>query len=92
MYAAIRRSRIDPEQVDVLRENLDREIIPRMRQASGARAGYWMMPEKGGGASILLFDTKEQAEQPLPNAMPGEHPAPGVTVESVEVLEVVGTF
>ena len=35
-------------------------------------------------------ESKDVAAMPVPNAQPGESPAPGVTVESVEIREVIG--
>lgn len=92
MYAAIRRSRFDPSQFDGASTRLEDEIIPRVRQLPGAVGGYWFRPVDGVGMSILIFETKEDAERPLPNAQPEESPAPGVIVESLDVLEVVGKF
>lgn len=92
MYAAIRRSRFDLSQFDSAKTTLEDEVIPRVRQLPGAVGGYWLGPAEGVGMSILIFETKEDAERPLPNAQPGESPAPGVTVESLQILEVVGKF
>lgn len=92
MYARIGRSRIDLPQLEAARKMLETEIIPRVRQLPDAVAGYWMEPVDGAGMSIIVFETKEAAERPVPNAQPGDSPAPGVTVESVEIREVWGNF
>lgn len=92
MYAAIRRSRMDLSQFNPDPSNLENEIIPRVKQLPGVVAGNWLGPVDGVGMSILLFETKEDAERPIPNAQPGDSAAPGVTVESLDVLQVVGKF
>ena len=92
MYASIRRSRADQAQLEDARKMLEDEIIPRVRQLPGAVAGYWFAPADGMTTSIVVFDSKDDAERPIPNAQPGDSPAPGVTIESVEVREVLGKF
>lgn len=93
MYAAVRTSRTQggnppPEAIKMLED----EIIPRARQLPGAVAGYWLGAIGDVVMSIIVFESKEDAERPIPNAQPGDNPAPGVTVESFEVREVVAKF
>lgn len=90
LYARVGRSRIDPAQYDAARKVLETELLPRIRQIPGVVAGYWLEPVDGKGLTIVVFESKEAAEAPMPNAQPGESPAPGVTVEHVEIREVVG--
>lgn len=90
MYARVGHTRVDPAQYETARKVLETEILPRVRQMPGAVAGYWLEPVDGLGLAIVLFESKEAAEAPVPNAQPGQSPAPGVTVERVEVREVIG--
>jgi hypothetical protein len=53
-------------------------------------AGYWLEPVDGKAMAIVVCESKEVAEMPVPNAQPGESPAPGVTVERVDIREVIG--
>lgn len=92
MYARVAYTRIDMSQFEDARKVLDSEILPRVRQLPGVVAGYWLQPVDGKGMAIIVFDSKEGAESPVPNAQPGESPAPGVTVERVETREVIGSF
>lgn len=93
MYARVAYVTIDPDQYDAARRALEAEILPRVReQLSGASAGYWLEPVDGKGLTVVIFDTKEAAEAPVPNAQPGDSPAPGVTVERVEIREVIGSL
>lgn len=93
MYARVACVTIDPDQYDAARRALEAEILPRVReQLSGASAGYWLEPVDGKGLTVVIFDTKEAAEAPVPNAQPGDSPAPGVTVERVEIREVIGSL
>lgn len=90
MHARVAYTRIDPDQVETARKMLETEVLPRVRQAPGVVGGYWLEPVDGQGLAIVLCDSKEAAEAPVPNAQPGESPVPGVTVERVEIREVIG--
>jgi hypothetical protein len=90
VYARIAHSAVDPDQYESARKVLETEILPRVRQIPGVVAGHWLEPVDGKGMSIVLCESKEVAEMPVPNAQPGESPAPGVTVERVEIREVIG--
>ncbi len=90
MHARVAYARVDPAQYETARGVLETEILPRVRQMPGVVAGYWLEPLDGKGLTIVVFESKEAAEAPVPNAQPGESPAPGVTVERVEIREVIG--
>jgi len=92
MYARVAHARVDPAQLEAARTKLQTEILPRIRQLPDTVAGYWLEPIDGKGLTIVLFESKEAAERPVPNAQPGDSPAPGVTVERVEIREVIGNF
>ena len=68
----------------VLRE----QVVPRMSQAPGFVAGYWTRKDNGG-LSMSVWETEEAARtaSELVRPMAPE----GVTVESVEVREVVAS-
>ena len=67
-------------------------MIPRVSQAPGFVAGYWTRSDDGhNGVSMIVFDSEEGARRAAemiqgPEAMRPET----VTLESVEVREVVG--
>jgi hypothetical protein len=74
------------------RKMLAEEVVPRASAAPGFVAGYWTRSSSDNkGISMVVFDTEEQAnaakamiEQGLPNP-------DAVTLESVEVREVVAS-
>ena len=73
----------DPQGVTThLREN----IVPRISQAPGFIAGYWVrLQGNNQGRATIVFESEEAAQ----GATAHIEPAPGVTLESVDVGEVV---
>ena len=73
----------DPQEVAThLREN----IVPAVSQAPGFVAGYWVRLEGGDrGRATVVFDSEDATH----GARDLIQPAPGVTIDSVEVGEVV---
>ena len=62
------------------------EIVPRVSQAPGFVAGYWVRFEsENRGTSVIVFDSEENAR----NAASQFQPPEGVTLESIDVGEVV---
>lgn len=59
--------------------------LPVVERAPGLVAGYWLEPVSDIGMSVLVFETKDAAEEALQYPLP---PLPGVTPMSVEVREV----
>jgi hypothetical protein len=90
MHAVVVKVNIgDPE---TAQPQLRERVIPRVSQAPGFVAGYWTRSEDGhGGLSMIVFESEEGARRAAemiqgPEAMRPE----SVTLESVEVREVVG--
>jgi hypothetical protein len=73
----------DPQEITThLREN----IVPRVSQAPGFVAGYWVRLEGAGkGRATIVFESEDAAQ----GAKGQIEPAPGVTIESIDVGEVV---
>lgn len=74
---------------EAAQQNLREELVPRVAQAPGFVAGYWVNPveDRGRGQALVVFDSEEAAQ-----AMAGmvQSPGPGnATIEAVEVCEVV---
>ena len=87
MHAVVARVSIgdftaaDPE----LRER----IVPRVKDAPGFVAGYWTKTDDGtNGLSMLVFESEQEARAAAEMLRSGPPPAT-VTMESVEVREVV---
>ena len=75
--------REDPEGATrYLRETL----VPRVSQAPGFVAGYWIRLEGGNqGRSVIVFESEEAARR-----IAGQlEPAPTVTIDSIDIGEVV---
>jgi hypothetical protein len=80
--------------VDEARKRLQENAPPMAREA-GARAAYWLGPQSGRGVSVIVFDSKDDAEKLASQFHVGEAPrnAPlGVTFRTVEVREVLASL
>jgi hypothetical protein len=65
------------------------EIVPRVKQAPGLVTAYWLRSEDNRGMSVLVFES-EDAAQALARRIESEGPpTDAVTLNSVEVREVV---
>jgi hypothetical protein len=73
----------DPQEATTfLREN----IVPRVSQLPGFVAGYWVRLESGNqGRAVIVFESQDAAR----SASEQIQPAPDVTLDSVDVGEVV---
>ncbi len=58
------------------------DIVPR---APGFVHAYWLEPVDGIGMSVIVFETREHAEQAVTYPLP---PLPGVTPLTVQIREV----
>jgi hypothetical protein len=66
------------------------EIVPRVKQAPGFVAGYWVRLEGGDeGNSVIVFDSEETARGAAEQIRSNVGSNPGVTLDSVTVGEVV---
>lgn len=85
MHAVVARVTLDD--VEAAQAELHDKVIPRVSQVPGFVTGYWT--RKGNaGLSMLLFESEDAAtgaSEMIPNTVP-----PSVTLEGVEVREVVG--
>ena len=73
------------------REFLTTQVVPRASQAPGFVAGYWTRTEDDRGRSMVVFESEEaaRAAKEMIEANAGEND--GVTLEGVEVAEVVAS-
>ncbi len=86
MHAVVVRVTIDEQ--DVAERALREQVVPRVSQAPGFKAGYWTRKDDTG-LSLLVFDSEEaatRASEQIPAGVPE-----GVRLESVEVREVVAS-
>ena len=92
MYANLVTVRIDIDLNDALKD-LREQVVPRVKQAPGLVAGYWLEPRGDNeGTSIVVFETEEQARNAAQMVQQGSNPMPGVTVVHVETREVVASL
>lgn len=68
---------------------LREEVVPRASQAPGFVAGYWMRSDDNRGTSVIVFESEENAQALAQQIESGGPPSDAVTLESVEVREVV---
>jgi hypothetical protein len=71
---------------------LREEIVPRVKQAPGLVAAYWVRLEGGDeGTSVVVFDSEDAARGAAEQIQSGVGDNPGVTLDSVTVGEVVAS-
>jgi hypothetical protein len=69
---------------------LREEIVPRVSQAPGFVAGYWVRLEGGDeGNSVIVFESEEQARGAADQIRSNVGDNPGVTLNDISVGEVV---
>jgi heme-degrading monooxygenase HmoA len=85
MYAMLVNVTInDPEAAPKL---LEEQVVPRVSQAPGFIAGYWMRPQEDRGWSVVVFES-EQAARAVADTVVSP-PTGEVTVNNVDVQEIV---
>jgi hypothetical protein len=83
VYAVVANVRVEnPDEARLLLPEAREAIVSR---APGIVSGYWLEPVEGIGTSVLVFETKEYADQAVNYPLP---PMPGVTLLDVTVREV----
>ncbi len=66
---------------------LRERIVPAVSQAAGFVAGYWVNVGGSEGTSLVVFESEDAARRAADQI--GRPPADVVTIESLEVGEVV---
>jgi hypothetical protein len=90
MHAVFVNVSIDPARVEESRNELRSQVVPRVSQAPGFVAGYWTDSNDGGGGSCLIFESESTAQQAAEMTKNAPRPE-GVTLQSVEIREVVAS-
>jgi hypothetical protein len=73
------------------RQLLEEEVVPRVSQAPGFVAGYWTRAEDNSGLSMMVFESEDAARGAAEFIRTQSPPSDAVTVETVEVREVVAS-
>ena len=79
--------KVTVNEFDAARKTLHEQVVPRVKQAPGFVAGYWLAPEDGQGLSVLVFESEDAAK-----GFAGQIQSPPggeVTIDSVDLREVV---
>lgn len=83
MHAVVATVRVgDPAVARAALADLRLDLVPR---APGFVSAYWLEPVDGVGMSVIVFQTKDHAEQAAAYPLPA---LPGVTPLSLEIREV----
>ena len=83
MYAIVTNVRVEnPDEARLLLPEAREALVSR---APGIVCGYWLEPIDGVGTSVLVFETKDHAEEAAKYPVP---PMPGVTQLDLTVREV----
>jgi heme-degrading monooxygenase HmoA len=89
MHAVLLNTTIDPQRADEAQSLLATDVVPRVKEAPGLVAAYWLRSDnKEHGTSVMIFESEEAARAVADMArnMPsGEL----VHLDSTEVREVV---
>lgn len=87
MHAVLTRATInDPEQAT---KRLREEVVPRVQQAPGLVAGYWVRLDGNQGRSIVVFESEEAANAAADQVRAMASESEAVTIDTVDVYEVV---
>jgi hypothetical protein len=81
-------TKVNVGSVDAALGALREQVVPRVSQIPGFVAGYWTR-QGDTGLSMVIFESEDQASgaaEQVPSMLPE-----GVTLESVEVREVVAS-
>ena len=87
MHAVVVRSTV--HDVEQGRKFLQEQAIPRLSQAPGFVGAQWVRLEGGTGTGMLTFESHEQAQAAVEQLRTNPPPESAVTINTVEVGEVV---
>ena len=91
MYATVVTVDTDAARADDAVKLLQEFTIPMAKSQEGFVRGVWLRSsDKSKGRGVVLFDTEEHASATAALAQQGPPPGAPVTIQSVEVLEVIG--
>jgi hypothetical protein len=82
--------RVTVHDVGTAQTALQEQVVPRVQQSPGFVAGYWTR-SGGQGLSMVVFDSEEHAEQAADLVKTNMPPGDVVTLDNVEVREVVAS-
>jgi hypothetical protein len=90
MHAVVVNVTIANGQFDGAQKVLQDNVVPQVSKAPGFVKGYWTASsDRRTGISLVVFKTQSDAETAAKMVRSQPAPAPGVTLGTVEVREVV---
>jgi hypothetical protein len=87
MHAVVVRSTL--HDVEQGRSFLRQEGIPRVRQAPGFVTAHWVRLGEDSGTSMIIFESEEAAQAAAEQLRTNPPPESAVTINSIEIGEVV---
>lgn len=91
MHAMVVTVDIDPGRADEAVKSLHEITIPTAKSQEGFVRGVWIQStDRSNGRGIVLFDTEEHARAAAALAEQGPPPGAPVTIQSIEMFEVMG--
>jgi hypothetical protein len=88
MHAVV--TRVSVSEGEPATKHLREEIVPRVKEAPGLVAAYWVRLEGGDeGTSVIVLESEDAARGVADQIRSGVESNPGVTLDSVTVGEVV---
>jgi hypothetical protein len=88
MHAVVTKATI--HDIDRGREFLNEKGIPALKQAPGFVAGNWVSLDDRTGRGMVIFESEEAARAAAEQIRANPPAGDAVTIESIEVGEVVG--
>jgi hypothetical protein len=73
---------------EAAQQRLDQDVVPQVSQAPGFQAGYWTWKDNTG-LSMVVLDSEDAANQVAERARQMIQDIDAVSLEGVEVREVV---
>jgi hypothetical protein len=73
---------------EAAQQRLDQDVVPQVSQAPGFQAGYWTWKDNSG-LSMIILESEDAANQAADRAREMVQNIEAVTLEGVEVREVV---
>ena len=71
-------------------QSLKERVVPMVSQSPGFVSGVWLSPSEGKGHSVVVFQSENDAQQ-MVDTLRANPPNPDVTLDSVEIREVVAS-
>jgi hypothetical protein len=88
MYAVV--VKVSISDFESTRKGLEEQVVPRASQSPGFVTGYWTRSDDGtNGLSMAVFESEDNARTAEAMIREGANRPEGVTLESVEIREVV---